>query len=88
MKSADQHSFIASGTTRGAGHLVGKRLLPFRPFVQFQTAINAIDPFVIPTMAHPAQTPEQLAKALLRSLPGSSSSSFTIGPSAFARGSY
>lgn len=34
MKSADQHSFIAAGTTRGAGHLVGKRLLRY-VFVQF-----------------------------------------------------
>jgi hypothetical protein len=35
MKSADQHSFIASGTTSGAGYLVGKRLLPFRFLFSF-----------------------------------------------------
>jgi hypothetical protein len=70
MKSADQHSFIASGTTRGAGHLIGKRLLPFRLFVQFQAAINAIDPFVVPAVTLATQPLEQLAKSLLRSLSG------------------
>ena len=49
MKSADQHSFIASGTTGGAGLLVGKRLLPFRLLFSF-SAINAIDPLVVPTV--------------------------------------
>ncbi len=29
-----------------------------------------MDPFVVPTMAHPPQAPEQLAEALFRSLPG------------------
>ena len=42
----------------------------FSSFVQFQAAINAIDPFVVPTMAQATQPLEQLAKSLLRSLPG------------------
>src|SRR5687768_5101498 len=29
-----------------------------------------MDPFVVPTVTHPSQAPEQLAEALFRSLPG------------------
>src|SRR5215218_6291600 len=36
IKSADQHSFIASLTTNGAGHLVGKRFLPFLLLFSFR----------------------------------------------------
>jgi hypothetical protein len=70
MKSVDQHSFIASGTARGKGHVVGKRILPFRIFVQFQAAIHLMYPPVVPTRSLPPQSLEQFWKSFLRSLMG------------------
>src|SRR6185369_2270001 len=42
----------------------------FSFFVQFQAAINAIDPFVVPTVAQAPQSLEQLSKSLLWAMPG------------------
>src|SRR4030095_10656348 len=41
----------------------------FSSFIQFQAAINAMYPFMVPTVTQAAQTLEQLAKSLFRSLP-------------------
>ena len=69
IKSADQRSFIASGTTRGEGHLVGNVFcLSF--FIQFEAATNAIDTFVVPAMAHATQAFEQLTESLFWPSPG------------------
>jgi hypothetical protein len=40
MKSADQQSFIAALTTNGAGHLVGKRFLPFLRLFSFRLQLQ------------------------------------------------
>src|SRR5215211_21715 len=42
-------------------------LFAFSSFVKFQAAIDAIDTFVIPLMAQPSQSVEQLPKPLFRS---------------------
>ena len=54
---------MAPGTTEVKDILLAN-VFCFSSFVQFQRAINAIDPLVVPTVAQPTQTSEQLTESL------------------------
>ena len=56
----------------------------FSFFIQFEAAINAIDTFVVPAMAHATQAFEQLTESLFWPSPGQLQQ-LHLGPSVFGR---